>query len=100
MFGEMGETSRICVYWFIICTAASKGVSLSPVDLKYLLQPVVLMRVGAEGTGAIWTEKRLHINYVGSFTLQGDHVIALPRQSVSWYKGSGLTLAEGPSLTG
>lgn len=67
---------------------------------NYLLQPVALKRVGAESTGAAWSEVGPHINHVGSFTLQGDHVKALPHQVVAWYKGSGLALAVVPDPTG
>lgn len=59
-----------------------------------------MKRVGAECTGVIFVEVVLHINHVGAFTLQGDHVKALPHQVVSWYEGCGLALAGVPHQTG
>ena len=69
-------------------------------DLNYFLQPVALNRVGAESTGAAWSEVGPHVNHVGSFSPQGDHIKALSHQVVAWYKGSRLTLAAVPNLTG
>lgn len=68
--------------------------------MNYFLQPVAFKRVGAEYTGAGWGEESLHINHVGSFMPQGDHIEALPQQVVSWYKGSGQTLVVVPDLIG
>lgn len=65
----------------------------------YFLQLIALKWVGAQSTGAIWREIGLHVNGVGSFMLQGDHIEALPHQVVSWHKGSGIALAGVPSLT-
>lgn len=65
----------------------------------YFLQLVALKRVGAQSTGAIWREVGLHVNGVGSFTLLGDHIKALPHKVVSWYKGSSIALSGVPNLT-
>ena len=53
-----------------------------------------MKRVGAESTAAIFSEVSPHVNQVGSFMLQGDHVKALPNQVVARYKFSRLTLTE------
>lgn len=78
----------------------NEKLCLCLVDVKYFLQFVALLAIAAEGAGAIWSEESLHINHVGSFSLQGDHIETLPHQVVSWYKGSGLALTAGPSHTG
>lgn len=59
-----------------------------------------MQRVGAEGAGTSWAQVGLHVNRVGSFPLQGDHVKALPHQVVSRYEGGRLTLTGFPSHTG
>lgn len=69
-------------------------------DLNHFLQSVSLKRIGADGAGAISVEEGLHINHEGSFSLQGDHVEALPAEVVSRYERSRLTFAESPSSTG
>ena len=66
----------------------------------YFLQGVALKRVGAESTGVSLGEVSPHVNHVGAFTLQGDHVKALPNQVVARYKFSRLTLAEVSDSTG
>lgn len=65
-----------------------------------LLQLVALQRVGAEGAGTRRAQVALHVNQVGSFPLQGDHVKALPHQVVSRYEGGRLTLTGVPSQAG
>ena len=69
-------------------------------DLNYFLQHVALKGVGAESTGVAWSEVGLHVNHVGSFSLQGDHIKALSHQIVARYKRSRLTLTAVPNLTG
>ena len=69
-------------------------------DLNYFLQLVALKGVGAESTGSIWREVGLHVNHVGSFSLQGDHIKALSHQVVAWHKRSRLTLAAVPNPKG
>lgn len=73
---------------------------LTCVLICYFLQLISLKRIGAEGAGVIWGEVGPHVNQVGSFSLQGDHIEALAHQVVAWYEGCRPALAAAPSLTG
>ena len=59
-----------------------------------------MKRVGVDSTGAFLVLVSSHVDHVGSFPLQGDHIKTLPCQVVAWYEGSGVTFALVPRHTG